>query len=102
MMNDNVKQQGLDDFQAGKLDVFAGTIKAGGEGIDLTVSSTVVFMDRSWSPFRNRQAEDRLHRLGQKNAVEVVDMYATHTVDSKVRTTNINKWSVLKQMLGDT
>ena len=101
MMNEQVRVGNLRDFQAGKLDVFASTIKAGGEGIDLTTASTVMFLDRTWSPFRNLQAEDRCHRIGQKNAVEVVDFYANRTVDAKVRDVNIDKWAKLKELLGD-
>ena len=71
----------VDDFQAGKANVFLGTIGAGSEGITLTRSSTVVFLDRDWTPARNAQAEDRLHRIGQVNAVQVIDLVAARTVD---------------------
>jgi SNF2 family DNA or RNA helicase len=98
---DSHKDWIVDNFQSGKLDVFAGTIKAGGESITLTSSSTVVFLDRCWSPFKNRQAEDRVHRIGQVWPVEVVDFFAPGTVDNKVRDTNIRKWKILKEMLGD-
>lgn len=81
----DVSQAGRDtavaDFQSGKARVFFGTIGAGGEGITLTAASTVVFLDRDWTPARNAQAEDRLHRIGQKNAVEVIDIVARDTVD---------------------
>lgn len=98
---DRVRQSIIDDFQAGKLDFFLGTIKAGGEGITLTTSSTMAFFDRAWGPFRNKQAEDRTHRAGQKNAVQIVDFFAPGTVDSRVRNTNIDKWATLKLILGD-
>lgn len=100
---DLVRQQVVDNFSAGKLDFFLGTIKAGGEGVDglQRASSTVAFFDRAWGPFRNKQAEDRLHRQGQKNSVQVVDFFAPRTVDVKVRQTNIRKWRDLRQILGD-
>ena len=68
-------------FQEGSIQVMLGTIAAAGEGITLTHASTVVFLDRAWSPSLNRQAEDRLHRIGQKNAVQVIDLVARNTVD---------------------
>lgn len=100
---DAERQRIIDNFSAGKLDFFLGTIKAGGEGVDglQRASSTEVFFDRAWGPFRNKQAEDRLHREGQKNAVQIVDFFAPRTVDAKVRQTNITKWSQLRQILGD-
>jgi SNF2 family DNA or RNA helicase len=98
---DRMRQPIIDDFQAGKLDFFLGTIKAGGEGITLTNSSTMAFFDRAWGPFRNKQAEDRIHREGQKRSCQIVDFYAPRTVDSKVRKTNIDKWAALKAVLGD-
>jgi SNF2 family DNA or RNA helicase len=90
----------VEEFQAGKLRVFAGTIRAGGVGITLTAASTVVFLDRAWSPSANRQAEDRLHRIGQKNAVQIVDIVARNTIDA-ARIEKIElKWEWLKKLLG--
>jgi SNF2 family DNA or RNA helicase len=88
-------------FQEGKYQVFAGTIAAGGVGITLTRASTVVFLDRAWSPSQNRQAEDRLHRIGQKNAVQVIDIMARSTVDLGRRQQIEKKWSWLQELLGD-
>lgn len=91
----------IENFQAGKLRVFAGTIAAGGVGITLTTAQTSVFVDRAWSPSANRQAEDRLHRIGQKNAVQIIDLVARDTVDlGRIQKINL-KWSWLIQMLGD-
>lgn len=70
-------------FIDGYAQVFLGTIGAGGTGIDgLQVASAVVFLDRTWSPALNEQAEDRLHRYGQKNAVQVIDIIARDTIDA--------------------
>jgi len=92
----------IDDFQAGKVRVFAGSIAAGGEGITLTAASIVVFLDRSWKPSKNRQAEDRLHRIGQKNAVQVIDIMARNTVDLGRRQRLIQKWQWIREILGDS
>jgi SNF2 family DNA or RNA helicase len=88
-------------FQNGDTQVFTGTIGAGGIGITLTSSSTVVFLDRSWSPATNAQAEDRLHRIGQKNAVQVIDIMARSTVDLGRKQKLEEKWSWIRQLLGD-
>jgi len=88
-------------FQAGRARAFLGTIHAGGEGITLTSADTVIFLDRTWNPSRNRQAEDRLHRIGQRNAVQVIDIVARDTVDGGRLQQLDLKWSWLKELLGD-
>lgn len=88
-------------FQAGEARVIAGTIAAGGVGITLTRASTVVFIDRSWSPAINGQAEDRAHRIGQTEAVEVIDLMARNTVDLGKSQKLAMKGVWLKKILGD-
>ena len=100
--SDEDRAKAVTGFQGGKFDVFAATIASGGEGITLTKASTVFFFDRSWSPSKNLQAEDRLHRIGQKNAVQVIDIVARDSVDQRVRDANIRKWASLRIILGDT
>ena len=87
-------------FQAGKRQVFVGTY-AGREGIDLFRSSTEIFIDRAWNPTWNRQAEDRAHRIGQKNAVQVIDIMARNTVDLGRHQQIQQKWTWLQMMMGD-
>lgn len=91
----------IDAFQSGRVQVFAGTIAAGGIGITLTAASTVIFLDRTWNPSQNRQAEDRLHRIGQKSAVQVIDLVARDTVDGGRLQMVRLKWEWLKTLLGD-
>jgi SNF2 family DNA or RNA helicase len=91
----------ISQFQDGKLQVFAGTIPAGGVGITLTAASTVIFTDRSWSNALNLQAEDRLHRIGQKSAVQVIDIIANNTIDAKRIKVIQQKWSWIKKLLGE-
>jgi SNF2 family DNA or RNA helicase len=62
------RQQLIDGFQKNG-GAFVGTIGAGGVGITLTKASTVLMVDRPWTPGDAVQAEDRLHRIGQENKV---------------------------------
>ena len=91
----------IDRFQSGDAQIFLGTIGAGGEGITLTAASTVIFLDRDWSPAKNAQAEDRLHRIGQTNAVQVIDLMATNTVDLGKRQKLVMKRDWMRRILGD-
>jgi SNF2 family DNA or RNA helicase len=82
-------------FQAGELDLICATTGAGGVGITLTAARTCVFLQRPWSLVESIQAEDRCHRIGSEihDSVEIVDIVAKDTLDSRVR-------AVLKQRAG--
>lgn len=63
--------------------------EAGGEGINLygkggVESSDILFVEREWTPSREEQAEGRLHRQGQHNAVNAWYLVAKGTVDEKL------------------
>jgi len=95
------RRQYVEDFQAGRLPLFIGTIKAGGVGITLHKSSTAVFVDRAWNPSHNIQAEDRVHRIGQVEAVQIIDIVARNTVDLGKSQKLTLKWQWLQKLLGD-
>lgn len=92
-----------EDFQSGKYRVFVGVIAAGGVGLTLTAADTVIFLDRSWSPMDNAQAEDRLHRDGSERheAIHVIDIMARNTIDLGRSQDLKRKWSWIKSVLGD-
>ncbi len=89
----------VQEFQSGRLKVFLSTAKAGGVGITLTAAQTCVFLDKPWSPSACRQAEDRLHRLGQKSAVLIITLVAKDTIDRKRNDRIEMKWEWLKAVL---
>lgn len=66
-----------------KCKVMVANIQAGGVGIDgfQDVCSDVAFAEFSHTPNYHRQAEDRLHRSGQKNSVTSYYLVAPGTVD---------------------
>lgn len=100
-MSPDLRKANIDAFQAGNTRVFTSTIAAGGEGITLTAASTMMFLDRAWNPSINRQAEDREHRIGQKNSVHIIDVMARNTVDFGRIQDFKAKWTHLQMILGD-
>ena len=89
----------IERFQEGDTDVLLCSIGAGGVGITLTAANKVIFLDRSWSPATNLQAEDRLHRIGQENAVQVIDLIGQDTVDLGRMQRLDQKWQWIRQLL---
>jgi SNF2 family DNA or RNA helicase len=75
----------VDGFQAGQYDVVCATTGAGGVGITLTAAQTEVFLQRPLSLVEALQAEDRAHRIGQNNSVEIIDIIARDTIDTRIR-----------------
>lgn len=77
------RQQALESFQAGRLRVLLFTLKAGGTGLTMTAADTIVFLQRSWSMIDNKQAEDRVHRIGSEihESINVIDIVTTDTVE---------------------
>lgn len=70
------------------------------ESLTLTAADTVIFIERSWVPAHNEQAEDRCYRNGQKNAVTVLILQAEGTVDEdRVRPTNTAKEAIVSSVI---
>ncbi|CAK7323249.1 unnamed protein product [Dovyalis caffra] len=65
-------------------------ITAGGFGLDFSSAQNVVFLELPQSPSLMLQAEDRAHRRGQTNAVNIFIFCAKDTMDEK-RWQNLNK-----------
>ena len=49
--------------------IFLLSTRAGGLGLNLQTADTVVIFDSDWNPHQDLQAQDRAHRIGQKNEV---------------------------------
>lgn len=61
--------------------IFLLSTRAGGQGINLTAADTVIIFDSDWNPQQDLQAQDRAHRIGQKNPVIVYRLATKGTVE---------------------
>ena len=66
------------------IDVMLVSLKAGGTGLNLTGADTVFHLDPWWNIAAERQAEDRAHRIGQKNKVTVFKFLIKDSIEEKV------------------
>lgn len=62
-------------FQRGDYKVFLCSYKCGGVGINLTPATAMVCIDRPYTPADVVQAEDRIHRIGQRNSATIYWLY---------------------------
>ena len=73
-----------------------------GEGFTLTAASDVVIMDRWWTPSANKQAEDRLHRPGQKNSVNILLPSNEGSIDQSLDSILLQKQSITDTLMSET
>jgi SNF2 family DNA or RNA helicase len=98
-VKDKDRQAQIDFFQNGDHNVLLATIQTGGEGITLTAAHTEIFIDRMWTPAVNIQAEDRCHRIGQKNAVTIIVLVTKKSIDSDIEDVLQGKSTLIAKVL---
>lgn len=93
----------IKEFQeTDKKRIFIGNFQAAGVGITLHASSDVLFMEMPWTPGELEQAEDRAHRIGQKNCVNIYYAISKGTIEEDIYQIIKEKQEVLKQVLDGT
>ncbi len=92
----------VDDFQAGKGDVFLISLKAGGTGLNLTAADYVIHLDPWWNPAVEDQASDRAHRIGQQRPVTIYRMVLAGTIEEKILELHATKRDLAESLLEGT
>lgn len=97
MMDDKEKDESVRLFNSGKARVLVGQVKSAGVGLTLHGDGRnhhVLICQLPWSPSDLTQAEDRLHRIGQINDVNVeiclASIDGSWTIDERL-------WALLEQ-----
>jgi SWI/SNF-related matrix-associated actin-dependent regulator 1 of chromatin subfamily A len=90
------RDRAVQAFQApgGPLLMICST-RVGGQGLTLTRASNVAFLDLEWSPAMHDQAEDRTHRIGQRDAVTAWYLLAAETIDEDMATVLARKRGIV-------
>ena len=96
----NERQKLVDKFQNDPTcRLFIGNIQAAGVGITLTAASHVIFAELDWVPGNMSQAEDRCHRIGQRDSVLVQHLVLEGSLDASIARALVDKQAVLDQAL---
>jgi ATP-dependent helicase STH1/SNF2 len=64
--------------------LFILSTRAGGLGLNLQVADTVIIFDSDWNPHQDLQAQDRAHRIGQKNEVRILRLITTRSIEETI------------------
>ncbi|KAK5664022.1 hypothetical protein OQA88_236 [Cercophora sp. LCS_1] len=64
--------------------MFLLSTRAGGLGLNLQTADTVIIYDSDWNPHQDLQAQDRAHRIGQKNEVRILRLISSASVEEKI------------------
>lgn len=91
--------QNVDSFNALDDVIMACSITASGTSLNLQTCSNVVFVEVTWVPADHQQAEARVHRIGQKEVVNIYYLIAQNTIEEKVYEVIGKKDAVIKKVV---
>ncbi len=79
--------------------LFLISLKAGGQGLNLTAADYVFILDPWWNPAVEAQAVDRAHRIGQDRHVFAYRLIARDTVEEKILQLQAHKRDLAKAIV---
>lgn len=80
--------------------VMLANTQVGGEGHNWTEASTVIFLDQPWNPATVDQCVSRVHRSGQNQKVQVVNLLARDTIDEWIGAILDFKGNLIEAVMG--
>lgn len=97
----NKRQEIIEAWKRTPGSVLLATIKSAGVGLTLTECSTAVFYEMELSPAENKQAEDRIYRIGQANKVLIKYLYSKGTIEEGIKLLTEKKSKYNSSLIGD-
>jgi len=94
------RDKAVKEFQQNPhIKLFVGNVQAAGTGITLTAASAAAFVELPWTSGDLTQAEDRIHRIGQKEAVNIYYLLAHNTIEERIAELLDDKRKILSEVL---
>ena len=89
----------VEEFEKSETGVFLISLKAGGTGLNLVSADTAIIYDPWWNPASEKQAEDRIYRIGQKKNVMIYRMIIEDSIEEKVQRLQKEKTDLYEDLL---
>ena len=96
------RKRQVDAFQSGDGDLFLISLRAGGQGLNLTAADYVIHLDPWWNPAVEDQASDRAHRIGQTRPVTIYRLVMKDTIEEKIVDLHSSKRDLADSLLEGT
>ena len=77
------RQENIDKFEETTRFFVANKVTAG-YGLNLQFCHYVIYYSNDWDYATRSQSEDRVHRIGQENIVQIIDICADGTLDERI------------------
>jgi SNF2 family DNA or RNA helicase len=91
-MNVKARSHVIHEFKTDPgITVLLVSIRAGGQGLNFTAANKVYMMEPQYNPGVEQQAIDRVHRLGQQRAVEIVHFIMKDSVEEALLKLQVKK-----------
>ena len=98
--SERAKDNALSDFMTGRTDICCISLRAA-SGLNLQRASCVVFGEMDWSPAVHSQAEDRAHRIGQRDSLLCYYLVSPRGSDQEMQQALGLKVSQFVELMGD-
>lgn len=77
------RQQNIEKFRQ-EAKYFVANKQCGAYGLNLQFCNYIIYYNNDWDYATRIQSEDRVHRIGQKNNVHIIDICASYTLDERI------------------
>jgi len=96
----SAKQQAIDDFQAGKVQIIIGNISSISEGLDLSRANTVIFAESTWQTSALEQASARVENINKSGQAPLIYLLTIRaSLDSIVLSKVLKKVGIIEQII---
>lgn len=100
-VRDEERAEQVYNFQRGDLRFLLVTLGAGGEGLTLDRADVAIFLQRSFSLAKNRQAEDRIVGQHAGPGLEIIDVVTASSIEARVLEVLADKERITEEIVRD-